>query len=512
MKFLFKTTLVIVILSMSIMTSCSHPDKDFKVSLIQKSTDKYIDATELTTLEEQLSKAMTKSRTGINFGVDIIKDNESLINYLTEKRGCTIEGLKPAREVKFDDFYVLIENSVSMQGYFGKGNPDFAEPIIALLQCGAQTNHTAYVGTKGYNDPTIDIKEIPQDKFLQDIVQGRFIASAASPIDKMIIAAVDKIIDVDSDSQSIADGVVVNNVFCLISDGLLSGTNSEIASNREFTKNSLPVLENRIRDAVKKAAQYGLQCLVYRLESPFEGTYYDYRNGRHELLGTSRPYYMILIGDQENLERIDNNLKKETNFTKHPSQRFASYDVTSAKTLTKATIAQVPGQTAIIASGNTVKYNPVKLNPDPVVFTVKMQMKSLPAYYLDVESLRNDLSLTYYDKPSNTDVLIPVESWLGDIKVDEDTQAYTFTVCIDNDYLKRMSAEKTSISIKLPGHQDEWYKELSASDDSQIAVGEVSTFGLDRFMGGIMKGFGYQDAANIPNAISLDLNLVKSKI
>ncbi len=510
MKFLLKTTLVIAIPLMAMATSCSHPDKDFKASLIQKSADKYIDATELSILDGQLSKAMAKSRTGISFGVDVIKDKESLINYLTEKRGCTIEGLKPAREVTFDDFYVLIENSVSMQGYFGKGNPDFAEPIIALLQCGAQTNHTAYVGAKGNNDPAIDIKEVPQDKFLQDIVQGRFIASAASPIDKMIVAAVDKIIDVDSDSQSIADDVVVNNVFCLISDGLLSGTNSEIASNREFTKNSLPVLENRIRDAVKKANLYGLHCLVYRLESPFDGTYYDYKNGHHKLSGTNRPYYMILIGDQENLEKIDNNLKKETNFTKHPSQRFASYDVTSAKTLTKATIAQVPGQTAIIASGNTVKYNPVKLNPDPVVFTAKMQMKSLPAYYLDVVSLRNDLSLTYYDKPSNTNVPIPVDSWLGDIKVDDDTQTYTFTVCIDNDYLKKMSAEKTSISIKLPGHQDEWYKEFSASDDSQIMPGEVSTFGLDRFMGGIMKGFGYQDVANIPDAINLDLNLVKS--
>lgn len=489
--------------------SCSHPDRDFKMSLIQKSTDKYIDAQELSILDAQLTKALSKSKKGISFGVDVIKDHDSMVNYIQEKKGCQIEGMKVSRSVSLEDFYVLLENSVSMQGYIGKGNPDFAEPIIALLQCGAQNNHTAYAGAKGDTDPTVIFNNVPQEKFLENISQGRFTSSVASPIDKMIEAAVDMIITEPAKDAGTIDDIVVNGVFCLITDGLLSGTNSEIARDREFTKKSLPVLENRIRNAVDKANRYGLHCLVYRLEAPFDGTYFDYKNIRHSLKGP-RPYFMLIIGDKENLEKIEDKLAKETNFTKHPSKRFASYDVSTNKTITKAIIAQLPGQSAIVASGNTIRYNPVKLNPDPLLFTAKMQMKTLPAYYLDTESLRKGLSLTYYDKPSDTHVTIPVDSWLVDIRADDDTQTYVFTLNIENEYLKKMTAEKTDLRLSLPGHQDEWYMDLSTPDDSQIYAGDTMTFGLDRFMGGVMKGFGYQDLATIPDAICIDLKLVKT--
>lgn len=501
-KFLYFTSILLGLM----FTSCSHPDKDFKKMLEQKSEDKFVDKVELSSLDRQLQKALKKSQRGIIFGVDTIKSHDSMVGYLVDKKGCEVEGEMPAKAVKFDTFHILLENSISMQGYIGRGNPDFAEPIIALLHCGAQTNHTAYAGADGSSNPAVLFQDMPQNQFLNNITQGKFISSAASPLDKMIEKAVEMIVEKASEGVATIADIAVNDVFCLITDGILSGTNNEISQDPDFNKKSLPVLENRIRQAVDKAYKYGLQCLVYRLEAPFNGTYFDYKNGRHFINGP-RPYYMLMIGDQQNLEIIERQLSKETNFTRHPSQRFASYDVTNKTTITKASISQLPGQPAIRASGNTIKYNPVKLNPDPVVFTVKMLLKSLPEYYL--ESLQNDLELTYYDNPSSTDVTIPVESWLRDIKVEPSTYTYVFTVCLDNQYLRKMTSAKTSVRISLPGHQDKWYLDLSASDDSNISAGDITTFGLERFMGGIMKGFGYQDSDNIPDAISLEYNLLK---
>lgn len=491
--------------------SCSGGTKklitEFKRSIFTYSADKVIDQKEFETLKTKLGDITAKSREGVKIGVEVIKDEESLIGYL-EKKDCEIEGLRGSGdEVTLDDFYICMENSASMKGYFGKGNPDFSEPIIALFQCDAKSVHTSYVGGKGQNDPEVTYKDVTNDAFLQNIAQGKFSESVSSPIDKIIEAGVETILDDEDESDD--DDRTVDNVFCLITDGLLSGTNQEIIANREFTKNSLPVLENRIRDAVEEAYEYHLDCLVYRLETPFNGTYYDYRNGKHTLSGGVRPYFMIMIGDKENLQRIENVLSKETNFTNHTSQRFASYDVSSTKTISKASLAQIPGQANVIASGNTVRYKPGKIGVDPVVFTVKMQLKDLNSYYKDIVSLENDLRLEYYDKPSNTEVEIPSASWLADINLEEETETYTFTVSLDNEYLKKMRAEKTGLTLTLPGHQDRWYVDLSSPDDSQIAVGETTTFGLDRLMGGIMKGFGYQDNSIIPDAIKVEFTLVK---
>ena len=484
--------------------------KEFKKAIFSYSSDKVIDEKELTTLKTKLEDLTVRSKAGVKIGVDVINDESSLIEYL-KKRKCDIEGLKE-REVSLDDFYIFIENSASMKGYFGKGNPDFSEPIIALMQCGAKTIHTSYVGGKGHSDPEVAQRDVPQDEFLHNIAEGKFNESESSPIDKIIESGVETILDdeIDDDDESV-DDKVVNKVFCLVTDGLLSGTNKEIVANREFTKNSLPVLEDRIRDAVEDAHEYHLDCLVYRLETAFNGTYYDYQNHKHNLSGGMRPYYMIMIGDKENLQKIEDTLSKETNFTNHPSQRFASYDIASAKTISKATIAPIPGQPGVMAAGNTIKYKPNKISGDPVVFTVKMQLKDLSSYYKDIVSLQNDLHLEYYDKPSDTEVEIPSDSWLADIKLEEETETYTFTVNLDNEYLKKMRADKTRLTLTLPGHQDRWYVDLSSADDSEISVGETTTFGLDRLMGGIMKGFGYQDSSVIPDAIKVELTLAKEK-
>ena len=125
-KFLYFTSILLGLM----FTSCSHPDKDFKKMLEQKSEDKFVDKVELSSLDRQLQKALKKSQRGIIFGVDTIKSHDSMVGYLVDKKGCEVEGEMPAKAVKFDTFHILLENSISMQGYIGRGNPDFAEPII----------------------------------------------------------------------------------------------------------------------------------------------------------------------------------------------------------------------------------------------------------------------------------------------------------------------------------------------------------------------------------------------
>lgn len=481
--------------------SCTNPKDAFTKSLLQAATDKEITESEMTTLDSMLPKALLKNKQGIKIGTKEIKNHDDMVAYLSEVKHCDpIFGVVPEKKIELKNFYVFMENSKSMAGYVGKGNPAFAEPIIALFQCGSDmtTFSTAYACSKGNSDPEVKFIDCTQDSFLSGITAGKFVAGVSSPLDKIISSSVDKITENSTDN--------VEDVFCLITDGILSGTNSEIVGNREFTKNNLPVLENRIRGAVDKAKKLGLDCIVYRFETPFAGTYFDYKNGQHRLNGI-RPYFMILIGDRINLERIEDSLNKETNFTSKDPKRFASYDVTSLKTIKRATLKRLPGQNGV-AKGSIIEYTPDITTP--VAFGVQFNLNSLPAYYLNERALRSDLSFTYRDKTSGTEVEIPTGDWLDDIAFDPDTKVYDFTVVVDQEYLKKMNLEG-EVHLTLAGHQDDWYKTLSSDDDTAINESENTTFGLNKFMGGIMKGFGYDDTSSLPDAINYKFNIKKSK-
>lgn len=461
--------------------------------------DKVVSQAEMENLDGLLSNALLKNRQGLKIGTKVIKGHDDMVSYLAEVKHCDpIYGVMPEKKIGFNNFNIIMENSMSMAGYIGKGNPNFAEPIIALFQCGNETTvfNPKYASAKGKTDE-VQFNETTQEAFLTSITSGKFVTGVASPLDRIISSAVDQITENYEDT--------VEDVFCLITDGILSGTNGEIANNRDFTKNNLPVLENRIRSAVSKAQKLGLDCLVYRLETPFCGTYYDYKNGHHAV-NDVRPYFLILIGDRVNLEAIEASLSKESNFTSKSPNRFASYEVASLKTIKRATLKRLPGQNGV-TKGAIVEYTP---DNTPVAFEIQLNLNSLPSYFLNDKALRKELKLTYTDKTSGTDVTIPNEDWLDDITFDSDTKIYDITVLIDPDYLKKMTLEGP-MHLSLAGHQDDWYKTLSCDDDTSIVPGDVTTFALDRFMGGIMKGFGYDDTESLPDAIDYKFNIKKSK-
>lgn len=488
-----------LVFGLFVVYSCSNPEKDFISYLRTAADDKAVSQEEMGKLDKLLLDALMENRSGIKYGTTVIKNHDDMVAYLKDTKHCDpIYGEEPERKVGFNNFNILMENSMSMSGYIGRGNPDFAEPIIALFQCGNDTTvfNSKYASSRGNTDE-VQFKDATQEAFLTSITSGKFVTGVASPLDKIISSAVDQITDNYEN--------VVEDVFCLITDGILSGTNKEIASNRDFTKNNLPVLENRIRTAVSKAQKFGLDCLVYRLETPFSGTYYDYRNGHHSI-NDIRPYFMILIGDRVNLEAIETDLSKESNFTGKSLNRFASYDMASLKTIKSAKLNRIAGQNGV-PKGAVVEYKP---DNTPVAFNIQFNLNSLPAYFLNDKALRKDLQLTYTDKTSGTDVTIPNEDWLDNITFKSDTKIYDLTVLIDPDYLKKMTLEGP-MHLTLAGHQDDWYKTMSCDDDTAIVSGDVTTFALDRFMGGIMKGFGYDDTASMPDAIDYKFNIKKSK-
>lgn len=500
MRFISKTIRAIssvVIISLFFL-SCQSEQKrlnnTFGAKLISFGNDRIINQSEL----KQLDSLIALSNSGFKIGKLFLRDSESLRQYINQRNwDISISD----ESLNLNSFVIYLENSASMKGYVGpKGNGDFASPIIALSHCGNQsTKYIArYVGADAKDNVIFNQK--PVNDFFSDLSRGSFAVAPSSPIHSILSTAVDSLLASNNGK--------VEDVFCLITDGLMSGSNAEIRNNPLFNIQNLPYLEDCIRNAVNKAKTNNLDCLVYRLETPFNGTYYDHKNGRHQLNGI-RPFFMFMIGDKQNLILIESNLAKEQSFANRPSRRFATYDVSSATTVTKGLLKPVANGNVVVKPAGSrfkVEYDPRNVNDlTPISFIIQMNLNTLPSYYVSQSYLEKGLQLSYKDMTSGVEVVIPVGEWLMNVQIDETTKVTILNVSLDLSSLRRIGTNL--LTITLAGSLDDWYNTLSSADDSHIQPEDNDTFALSYLMGGIMKGFDYQSAGAIPKAIDFSFEL-----
>lgn len=480
-------------------------EKEFRSAVIAAAGDRVIDADEFANLVSIASKRPG----GVTMSNCLVRDAASLDDYCG-KMGWKVLEAESENPFLFSALNIYLENSKSMKGYIGaNGNGDFAAPIIALFHSGDDNTvyNTFYAGAKNDQSDAVAFKPVPEIDFKKTLTGGNFAVAKTSPLHNILAGAIDELIASSEDSSRI------ESVACVITDGILSGSNADIAKFKGFTVTHLTFLEDQIRIAVEKAHKLGLHCLVYRLETTFNGVYYDYKNGTHRI-NCERPYYMVMIGAEKNLKKIEAKLGREDNFSKYEPDRFASYDVAGLQTVKQGKLSPMPNGnvTAVTnAIGSfSVKYDSPHVNQlSPVCFRLQLQLASLPAYYLDDDEMEAALEMNYVDVSSGQKVVIPTENWLADIEENETTKTFTLDIRLANEDIRKIGNSK--VSIVLPGHEDNWYETLSSDDDTAIYPGDESTFALSYFMGGIMKGFGYMSQTAIADAVEFTFSLVSSK-
>lgn len=496
-----KKCLTLLICFMSIcfaICSCTNKEKTFRKELNAALVDKVVTDAEYEIVMREFKVALMKSKgAGLvihpNF---IVTSEEELVDFLISEKGITGDAsaiVEKCRKVEFRRMHIMLENSVSMQGYPGKGNPNFSDPVVSLFHCGAEEYLTYYVGAKSTANATVKFEAVDSQSFLREISHGKIRINTSSPIDQIIAESI------DTHLERGADGTC-SDVFCLITDGIVSGTNAEIVANKDFTYNNLPVIENRVRAAFEKAYDRGLHCLLYRLETPFDGTYFDYQNGRHSYKG-NRPYFMIFVGEKDNLVKVEDGLKDEDYAYTH---RLATYDSENAQVIKKGAVRRIPGKSNFSLKGNVLEYKYNPMAKQPVEFNLEINLSTLPVYCFDAQYLRENFVLTYQDNATSVEIAIPNDEWLSDdIILNNDNKLCTIPVCISSDYLTSMKAA-SSVALTLPLSQDEWYKRYSTLDDLHIDQDDPTTFGLERLIGGVLKGFKYGKQS--------DQNLIEYKL
>ncbi len=425
----------------------------------------------------------------ISAGEDIvsISDKETLGAYL-DSRNVDYPEKKEVQVAAFDSMTVMLENSSSMAGYSKAGNSQFTAPILALFN--AVDNDveiaTAYVGgSRG----VLEVKSVLRSDFESALTNGKVASSDGSPLNQII--------------DMIVDSVKSNSVYCLITDGIVSGTNNEINSseNKEFTKRNLPLMEQRVRMAFGKAEQKNIDLLLYRLTSTFSGIYYDYKNGHHDINGVERPYFIMFFGDRQNLVKIHEALSKESGFVY--SNLFASYQVEDYNTVTRGLMIPMAG--LVVNTGECIINFGKKVPDTPVNFKVRVRLDGVPEYYKSEQAILGALEF-YYDNNGNK---VNKNEYVQSVTAVPDAlDEYDILFQIDNAFIERLPAGGLTMWVKMNGSVDGWYKELSSDYDLQYKLlPDNKTFGFSYFMEGVKNGYGYNKG--VKDVVNVKIQLTK---
>lgn len=454
--------------------ACGYDGKSFQKDLMSFCNDGRVTPSEYSVLVNRLK---TDGVAGFSFSVGqeqvSIKTEQDLIAYINS-RGIfdSAPELAPAVNVAFAKLAVYMESSASMKGYSApNGNPYFTASVLALFNAAAKeaSIESSYVGA-GLRD---DVQFTPVSKvqYESQLTSGNVVIGTSSPLDKIIAAIVEA-----EDPETVS---------CLITDGILSGSNAEIASNREFTKSYLPLLEDRIRSASKIAGDKGLDFIVYRLVSTFNGTYFDYTNDKHMLSNVIRPYFVLVFGHRHNLELLDAALSKEGGFK--PTHKLASYNMGTASTVTKGQIVKTPGSPAynIKPVNSTLQFK--QIPQVPVTFKYRVNLNGLPEYYRNEQVVRQNIKLSYTDQ--KTGITVDKSEFIQDVEIsDRDLNNFDVVIELSPDFL-RSCPGKLAMKLSFDGYIDDWYRVLSSNDDRGMRHSlDQNTFALETLISGLIKG------------------------
>ncbi len=406
-----------------------------------------------------------------------VTSEEDLVQYLKEIYPELVfeEGIEKETAVKLSSINIFLENSASMKGYFPSGgNVDFTNPIMCLFNLGNVSVNTAYIGQK--------VVEVDNETFQSQLANGKIANEPGSPLPEIfeiIIASTD-----------------VSQISCLITDGIMSGTNAEIKANREFNYNNRPVLQQRVRKAVEKARDKGLCVLIYRMESPFNGTYYTYRNTPVKLKEAIRPYYIFIFGEKRALEAVSYKLGNERAFSPTHTQLTGIFpeSVTNYKLKPEKGQEYVADKTSI-----TYKSNPGK----DAKFGVRADLSGLPSYILDPEQLEKyaTLTLIYSGSTKESDYPDLIES----VEVaDEKNGIYQFNIEMPQALLQKLPV---TVRLTLPMLRNPWYKSFSLDNDVEMNNENTKTFALDYLMDGIINGM--EPTASVEDFMKIEVPIKK---
>lgn len=337
---------------------------------------------------------------------------------------------------------LLFDASGSMAGYLNGGDPRFVGVISAFENLPDNIKNRLF-GEK---------EESPMDKAaFEKKLNNRNIKWSH---ESNLIAMVDSMV------RHIDGG---DDVCFLVTDGILSGSNSEINSSPE-KKYNITQREKMSKDlsAKLKGKKGDLCALIVGYSALFKGSYSCYNNAAVQL-NHARPFYVIALGKWQYIKYIENeleNIKKEGGLSTAYDDIFMIGDLCSYQKLK-------------LSEGEGLTYKKKKWYVKKGVqeITLTSRLDTLPSYMRTEEYMKENIQL-----------------WVGKTLLDQNC----YNVSVNNDKLVvsiKSSQVKGNceLTFKLKFAFPKWISQKSDENDLDINKNPVKvdkTFNLQYFVEG----------------------------
>ena len=181
---------------------------------------------------------------------------------------------------------IVFDISHSTRGYLDSNSSEF-RGVVAKMSNILNVQEEFLYGDSA--------QSINADKFIETLNSGKFAWSKGSDFISMV----------EFMTKRVRSG---NDIVCLISDGIMSGTNEQIRQDPEYNIRNREVLKTTLESKLK-VLDTTYSTLIIRYTSPFKGTYYCYNN-KNIFLNCNRPYYAIVIGKWSKVKWLEQDLIK----------------------------------------------------------------------------------------------------------------------------------------------------------------------------------------------------------
>jgi hypothetical protein len=375
---------------------------------------------------------------------------------------------------------VFIENSGSMDGYI-RNTSEFEAALSDLL---VQVQY--HYGKKNLNVNFINTKIYPsQITEVKDFVEALEPEKTPYKVGDRTVSRLNEIL------KMILDSTAKENISILVSDCIYS------LDKKNNTEGALEFEKSLTKGAfLEKSKQFGFATIILKMESKFTGKYWNKDNGFEQLNGASRPYYIWIIGSNDNINEFSKKVNTKSlkgfensyflsNFTKEKQPFFTVLKETNKVGSFKQTDR---GEKQTDRGEKEVKsINDIEYDNGTLQFSIAIDLGNIPvdsAYLTNPQSyvvpdgfVVKSISKIDRNKLTQRDMVI----------VEKTSATHYITISTTNKFT--VQDLKLELSNKIPA----WVEESNSIDDRNVKNELDKTFGLSYLVQGVSEAYATQN-------------------
>lgn len=384
------------------------------------------------------------------------------------------------------DVNVYLEISNGMKGFMptaaaGKEATTFQNNLLQLI---SEVQDGRYVGEKGFylakedaqSRPVLD--SVSYNTMKSTIVSGIKDDVRGTPLPAMLKAALQKSIDQGAVSVIISD--------------FIHGPSDQ----GQFIS-----LDADIRSSLREAEHRDLAIAILANASEFFGTYHPAVKKpevRRSLNGEEIPYYIWVIGPQEQVQVVTNRVLRNL-----PAQQayfgFEYKNIPYTALLKEKQFR--PAGVVYCSSRNADPCTEINLQPDkkePVEFTIGLDLSQLPLSMQSLDYLKKNLIVTGTGSRAS---MVSITAADESIKATPDLAKYSHFVRVR---VPELTASSGTITVQLPQVTPNWITSWSTDNDNNPAADPKKTYQLTKIIDGVQAL--YRDQSDLVFSATIQFN------